>query len=493
MDCKDMRNANFVVGIHRQIDKPESPFISMQMLHRSLIIAVAAIYLIFIGVQGRFSSTPTSVTGWVLLALTVNMSLLLVPVVFYKPSYGWFHPLVFGIFTAIIDHLRKTSTYINGLQWHDALLGWNSESLTVLVAYDLALSTLSLVAYYIGFFFSPTLGVPRVTFSQPRHLSRKVLLAVIFSAVVFAAYMQTRGGIVAHLVSWGRGRSIELAGQFYWDFFIQFGVVACLIWLAIDRKAHLQVIFWGCAGTLLLIAFLTSGSRSIVIYYIILGLLVWQLRERKIAGVKLMIAVFISLVILSVLGEFRNSTSKFERGIDWDIMTQFFQTESIFGSATGELQERSGAGNGTFPILALVPDEVGFLYGSSYLAVLTLPIPRVLWPEKPGLVGGLVGDTFFAGSSFGVPPGPTGEAYWNFGIAGVLVVFFLFGVFHKWLAMAFRKYAGEPVALVPYVLTLYLFKPSGPGLHHWLYSLIPTIIILYAVGAISFRRRVKKT
>lgn len=492
MDWKDMKNANLVAGIHRQIDEPESPFISMQLLHRSLIIAVIAIYLIFVGVQGRFTPTPTSASGWVFLALAVNLSLLLLPVIFYKPSYGWFHPLVFGIFTALLDHLRKTFIYINGLHWHDALLGWNAERLTVLVADDLALSTVSLVAYYIGFFFSPTFGVPRVTFSQPRHLGLKTLLIVTFSTVVFAAYMESRGGIIAHLISWGRGRSTELAGQFYWDFFIQFGLVACLLWLAIDRKSHLQPIFWGCAVTLLVITFLTSGSRSSVIYCIILGLLVWQLRERKIAGAKLIIGVVLSLVILSVLGEFRNSMSRGE--IDWNILTHSSSSsssnESVFGSATGELEERSGAGNGTFPILALVPNEVDFLYGSSYLAVLTLPIPRVLWPEKPGLVGGLVGDTFFAGSPFGVPPGPTGEAYWNFGIAGVLVVFFLFGVFHKWLSSALRKYASEPAALVPYVLTLYIFKPSGPGLHHWLYSLIPAIVLLYAVGAISFRRRV---
>lgn len=468
----------------------ESPFISMQLLHRSLIIAVITIYLIFVGVQGRFSITPTPASAWVLLALTLNLSLLLVPVIFYQPSYGWFHPLVFGIFTALIEHLRKTSTYINGLQWHIALPGWGSENLTLLVGYDLALSTAGLVAYYIGFFFSPTLGVPQVTFSQPRHVRRKTLLIIIFSVVVFALYMQTRGGIGVHILSWARGRRIELAGQFYWVFFTQFSLLACLIWLAIDRKAHLQVSFWGCAGASLVITFLTAGSRSSVIYAIILGMLVWQIRERKIATAKLLIAAVLSLIILSVLGNFRNST--YEGEVNWNTLTgasaRSSQNESVFGSATGELEERSGIGNGTFPILALVPDEISFLYGSSYLAVLTLPLPRGLWPEKPGLVGGLVGKTFFAGSTAGVPPGPVGEAYWNFGIPGVLIVFFLFGAFHKWLAKVFRKYADEPAAVVPYVLTLYLFKPSGPGLHTWLYSLVPAIVLLHAIGAISFRR-----
>lgn len=477
------------VTAHTQQQKAESPFISMHLLHRSWIIAVVAIYLLFVGVLGRFSPTPTLASGWVFLALTVNLSLLLVPVIFYKPSYGWFHPLVFGIFIALIDHLRQTFVYINGLQWHYALPGWSAERLTLLIADDLALTTVGLVAYYIGFFFTPKLGVPRVTFSQPRRLALKALLVVMFSFVVFGFYMQTRGGLFAHILSWGRGRRVELAGQFYWVFFTKFSMVACLIWLTIDRKAHLRPLFWGCAGASLVINFLAAGSRSSVIYYIVLGLLVWQLRARKITGMKILIALVISLIILSILGNFRSST--FDGEVDWNALTGSSSTkdESVFNSATGELEERSGAGNGTFPILARVPEEVDYLYGSTYLAVLTLPIPRGWWPEKPGLVGGLVGYTFFGGSTAGVPPGPMGEAYWNFGIAGVLIVFFIFGAFHKWLAEAFRKYAGEPAAVVPYVVTLYLLDPSGTGVHGWLFSLIPAITLLHAFGAISFRER----
>lgn len=475
------------VTAHTQWQKAESPFISMRLLHRILIIGVFVVYLLFIKIQQTSSPTPSSASEWIFLELTVYFSLLLVPVIFYKPSYGWFHPLVFSIFIFIIEHLRKTPIYINGLRWHFALPGWSLDKLTSLVTQDLALGLLGLAAYYFGFFFSPTLNVPQVTFSQPRHLARKTLLVVMFSVAVFALYMQTRGGIVTHILSWGRGRRVELAGQFYWDFFIQFGVVACLIWLAIDRKAHFKAIFWVGAGALLAVTFLATGSRSSVIYPVILGLLVWQLRERKIAGAKLMGVVVLSLLILTVLGNFRKST--FEGEVDWNALTQFSsKDESAFSSATGELEGRSGAWNGIFPILARVPDEVDFLYGSSYLAVLTLPIPRGLWSEKPGLVGGLVGTTFFSGSTAGVPPGAVGEAFWNFGVAGVLIVFFLFGAFHKWLANAFRKYASEPASVVLYVLTLYLLQPSGPGVHTWLASLVPAIVLLRAFGVISFRK-----
>lgn len=480
-----MKSANYLTDkVSPQIGKSESPFISMSLSHRIWIVGAVVIYLLFIQIQGHLSPTPTVASGWVFLALTVNLALLLIPIIFYQPTYGWFHPLVFGFFINLLDHLRRTSTYIDGLQWHMALPGWSPESLTFLVAHGLAFSTVGLVAYYFGFFFSPTFGVPRVTFSQPRHLSRKIFLVVVFSTVAFLVYMQTRGGITAHVLSWGRGRRVELAGQFYWGFLVQFGLAACLIWLALDRKVHLQRRFWGCAGTLIAIKFLTAGSRSTVVYAIILGVLVWQLRERKIAAGKLLIVVALCLLLLGVLGSFRGST--YEEEVNWNALTEF---STSFGTAVTELGLRSGAGSGTYPILGLVPGQVNFLYGSTYFALLTLPIPKVLWDGKPGLVGGLVGDAFFQGTAGGVPPGAMGEAYWNFGILGVLIVFFLFGAFHKWLAEAFRKYASEPATIVPYVITVFLCDPSGLGVTVWLESLVPVIILLYIFKAITFKRR----
>lgn len=476
------------VTINNQPQETESPFISMHLLHRFLIIGVVGIYLVFVCLNNFSSPSLNSASEWVLLALTTNLLLLLVPVIFYRTEYGWFHPLVFGIFTAIIDHLRRTSIYINGLAWHKALPGWNIESLTFLVAYKLALGSVGLIAYYCGFFFSPRLATWRVNFSQPRHLERKMLLIVLFSLIACLIYIQSRGGISAHILSWGGGRRVELAGQFYWQYFIQFGAIACLIWLAIERRAHFKPLFWVCAVTSIVIIFLAGGARGTVIYFIIFGLLVWMLRERKIDVTKLIIAAVISLLLLGVLGNFRQSTFKGE--INWNTLLQFSGSEeSALGSATDELEERSGAMDGSFPILALVPDEINFLYGSSYLAVVTLPIPRGFWPGKPGLVGGRVGETFF-GLSAGVPCGAIGEAYWNFGIFGVLLVFFLFGACHKWLAQMYRKYASESATIVLYILTLYQFDPSGPGVESWLTALVPAIMMLYVSGVLLFRRGV---
>ncbi len=469
-------------------EKVTSPFVSMTPFHRVLIVGVLVAYLVWIGAQELPNSSSNAEAGLIFLALTLNFVLLLVPVIFYQPSYGWFHPLVFNIFVTLIYHFRRSEIYTNGLQWHLALPGWSPDNLNHLVVYELLLRALGLLACYLGFWLSPTWGTPKIAFQFPRQLMPKVLLAVTFSTMVFLAYMQTQGGLVSHILSWGRGRRLELAGDSYWLFFIQFGLIACLFWLAMDRKVHLNPVFWGAAGISILCNFFGSGSRSTIVYFMAMGLLVWLLREQKISVVRVAAVMLVGLLILGILGNFRAST--FSGEVDWTALTGASSgDESALTTGLTEVTERSGVVDGVFPILALVPDEVDYLRGSSYLAVLTLPIPRGLWPEKPGLLGGRVGETFF-NTTAGMPAGVIGEAYWNFGIVGVPLVYFLFGFFYRWLTESFRKYAHEAAATVLYVVTLFQFSgPSGDAVVAWLITFVPFLIFLYLIGAIAFRPR----
>ena len=464
------------------LKKSASPFVAMHPGHRILIGGFIAFLILLIGLHIILNYQPITSLGWVYMALQINLLLLLVPIICYKSYYGWLHPLVFSVFTTLIFHLRRLSMYMQGISWHPALPGWSDNSLTFLVAYELLLNAAGLVFYYLGFFWSPKFAIPRVTFLQPRYLVKKVLIAVILSVAGFAAYMQTRGGVIAHILSWGKGRSVAFAGQYYWQVLIQIGLIACLIWLAMGRKVYFKPLFWVCTATMLSIEFLTSGGRARVVYALIYMLLVFMIREQKIDLNKILIVLMVGFILIGVLGDFRKSTWKGE--IDWSTL-QKSPMESSFNKGLNEISERSWSSFGSLPILARVPTEVDFLYGSSYLAILSLPIPRVIWPEKPGLIGGRVTSTFFGGS-YGTPPGVIGENYWNFGIPGVMVAFFLFGSFHKWLAETFRQYSQEPAAGVLYALILYNAAPTSSSIISCLLLILPTLILLRAMGAISW-------
>src|SRR5262249_37579441 len=68
-------------------------------------------------------------------------------------------------------------------------------------------------------------------------------------------------------------------------------------------------------------------------------------------------------------------------------------------------------------------DRSGSLYlGRTYLALLTLPVPRPIWPEKPGLADHIANISIPERpmSTWGMVLTFLGDAYVNFGILGLL-------------------------------------------------------------------------
>jgi len=457
----------------------ENPFLRISPMYRVGVLAFFLSYVVLAGFLAIMVDAPAS--EMYIPALGVLVAVRMLPFIMYKPSYGWYHPLVMVAMLSIIQLSKEFPAYAFGLRYHLALPGLNPHELGALLAWKLTLWSMGLLAYYGGFRYAPRFKVPHLEFPTPTNLRLKVPVVVGFSAVVFAVYLAGKGGLSAHMVSWAQGRRITLAGDFYWIQMANLGSAACLIWLASDRRAFRSLGFWACAVAALSLQFLASGSRSSVIYPMVTAFLVWMLREKKFAPTRALALGVSGVVILGALGNLRVST--WQGSVDWTTLTgsSFSQTGL---QATSEIVARRTVADGALPILARVPGTVDHLYGSSYLAVLTLPVPRGLWPGKPGMVGGRVGRTFF-GTRAGVPPTAVGEAYWNFNIPGVLFAFAVLGMFHAWVVRWYLAYHDKPVFAVIYVLTLFsVLEPSSEALVSMLMTLIPVLGVAVVFGAI---------
>jgi oligosaccharide repeat unit polymerase len=73
-----------------------------------------------------------------------------------------------------------------------------------------------------------------------------------------------------------------------------------------------------------------------------------------------------------------------------------------------------------------------YLFGRSYVDGLTIPIPRLIWPEKPVSVTYQFRDEYFPaererGTIAGTGFSSILEAYMNFGVAGIVAVYLLLG------------------------------------------------------------------
>ena len=499
---------NTTLALNKLTSKTQrkSPFISIKIHYRVALFFLLGLQLLIEFIE--FLNSNNEATKWAALAGLGQSIMLYLPIFFYRPSYGWFHPLIFlplytfafnlplfipRLFTLLTEG-PESIVYVPVTSI--ALSGWGQESLIKLNGYASLVTIISLGAYYLGFFLLPALKTPKLRLKKIKYPGIKTLITVLFSLLVFAIFLQLNGGLAGHLVAnWLGGRHANLAGKYYWAFLINFGLVGCLIWLGMDASVFKKPLFWSCALTAMFTRFLYSGSRSAVLYFLMIGVIIWMLRRGRFSATKVIAIILVAILGIGILGTFRTAVR--DTGVA-DIST-LTDIQAGITKAVGNDEEAGeltgGRNGGPLPILAYVPKREGYLYGSTYLAALTLFIPRSIWPDKPGLCGSRAARTFyFDNADWGIPCSSIGEAYWNFGIPGVCIVFFLYGYFHKWLAQSFRKYSGEVSVLTLYTIALFYIRPDTTVIMKSIQLLIQMVILLYLWGAIPLfsRRRLKR-
>ena len=148
---------------------------------------------------------------------------------------------------------------------------------------------------------------------------------------------------------------------------------------------------------------------------------------------------------MGILGDFRRSNWTRGSQVNFSAFTET-DIASAFESSLNEIEGRKLA-SPLYPIVARVPSEVPFKYGTNYVAYFNRFIPRRLWPDKPRGIGLECAEVFYGRSnSGGVPPGRLGEAYWSGGFVGVAIVFFVWGHLLKSFGNFFVRFRGSTIA-----------------------------------------------
>jgi len=124
------------------------------------------------------------------------------------------------------------------------------------------------------------------------------------------------------------------------------------------------------------------------------------------------------------------------------LIQQGASTEDLIEFAS-EYRESLGIGaNADFSFLdmyastlTLIDQKGGYYYGSTYLNLLFIPIPRQFWQGKPSLVQWITDVSTPSRNlkELGAIPTIYGEAYVNFGVSGIIFIPFLFAKYSaKW-------------------------------------------------------------
>jgi len=309
-------------------------------------------------------------------------------------------------------------------------LGWRPpEEVWGATAFYNLLQLLSLLATYAGF---------AVIRSRPRRLDifkaefdtarlRLMLIVLIgLSFVALLTLMSFQGGLAEHLAGLARGRFRALAGLGPLVALVDLGTISVILWVAARPRDARTPIFLGALVTVALAQFVSNGSRSATLLLFMLVGLTWALRSRRIPwrlAAVMAPLVFMSLGLLSVVRTSavggQSATEALTSADSSQVLTEIQEEIAVRRSVSAQV-----------PIIANASRVTGFMWGETYLAAVLAVVPRFIWEDKPRGPGSLYAQRFLGEEREGtsIPVGPTAEAYWNFHIPGVILIFLLYGV-----------------------------------------------------------------
>ena len=286
-------------------------------------------------------------------------------------------------------------------------------------------------------------------------------------------FVKSSGGLLVLM------RSIILRNRLrttdYYRLLFQFAQVANLLWFAFDKKAVKKITFWGF--TLLNLLMLASlGNRGAVLLFVIQLLVLDELRSeysrlpivrRRIKQlIKLIIFIVLFLAVGIGLLAWRQASISSVRGGIFSVDMILYNAAKFMHVDTFMRFMLGGANLASIEAVATIieatPNQMNYLWGRSFLWLLLMPIPRVIWPNKPTTLGIFVKRTLFDRYAIGggVPPSWIGELYLNFHVAGIIVGSVVFGYISAKIYTYYLQRREDPFVQVfyTYYFTVFVFN-----------------------------------
>jgi hypothetical protein len=109
------------------------------------------------------------------------------------------------------------------------------------------------------------------------------------------------------------------------------------------------------------------------------------------------------------------------------------------------VSEDSNMLDGFMMVHQVVPDLIDFQLGLNHIEILTRPIPRSVWPNKP--VGGYankldLNDQYGESFGIGISESMYGTFYMEGGVIGIIIFCWLYGMILAKIVTSFEKYHG---------------------------------------------------
>ena len=273
--------------------------------------------------------------------------------------------------------------------------------------------------------------VPRPVGLTARRLDRWAAALVVVGAVSLVLYVRLAGASLADLnviggsaVYGDLGRAGEGAAVKYFKTMNELAGVALVLlayrFVVVSRRHWARPVLIGVVAAGMLI--MSGGRAWLFVPALAAGLVVWRCSSARWTRQPrrwLVLAGAAAFVLAAFVGGVRGQSG--DRQLDTDALAAK-EVIGIFPPTAG--------------LAETMPRQMDHLGPASYLELVALPVPRALWPDKPDTVLGDVQLAIF-GKGIGASFGFHGELYVAFGMLGVVLGSFLFGLVYEaaWRAL----------------------------------------------------------
>jgi hypothetical protein len=430
----------------------------------------------------------------------VYVLLLCLPLIFYRREYGFLHPLILPTLYATAKEIAKLPTALasplelplfsfevpsasSALSIHHLTYG---ELASTRLEYG-AVQVLALVCFYAGYFVFTRARGDWIRFHRPRNLGPICFAATMFCVVVGAVFVQLYGGgLSSYLIAMRGGRHGTLAGTGQFLQISSFAVLPALVWFAYRRRLGLNP--WWLLAIVLgsLATIVTTGSRSDLILPLLALILLWWAKAGRVLIVPTIVLIIVGTLVIGAFGSIRQDYNS--QTINTSVLNPSSAGQNV-AYAQAEFEKRNSLETDFAAFAGTRQNEL--LWGRSYIGAATFFIPRALWPEKP-FNGGVYNQAvnfagrsvaeYKSGKTHGIPMGPVTEAYWNFSLPGVILIFFLLGMFYRELSAIVWRNVKEPAALVAAVWITLNFVGTSLSFVTTIRDMVLLGILFYALG-----------
>lgn len=338
--------------------------------------------------------------------------IILLPLFFLKDIFHPFIILSISMLLATIDFLNKDLANDNYLE----ILPWASNSdVKYFSIYSLVVIICWYIFVYYGFLlaskiektFTSNISFPKINFpiSVSLIMGLIVVLGFLYSLLIL-------GGI-SGMINAMTYTTVAYSGLGYLRNIVGLGVYVALLLLYAGYK-KCSIIFLIVTSLMLT---LFGGRANVILGTVLPFLMVYHYQIKKMKIWKLSLLAGIGLIFVEVIGVMRKmSVSTVSSGGLWELIGNA-------ASATGRSE--------IVPALigSLLNGYTEYQIGKPLINIIFAPIPRSLWAGKPEIIDDtvLIASKLTGMTSYGMPAGPYGWAFFNFGWMGVIILGFLTG------------------------------------------------------------------